>query len=400
VVNASLWLGEAAYSSDLSDSSDYARSDHLREQAKRLSPRMIDAVGLAAYLVGRSLIETSDVIRQKLKIVDVSSRNRNFIVRRDAGASYIVKQAVDRATAESIANEARVYQALGGSSAFRRGFCPAMLDFDDVEGVLVLELFPDALNLHEHYLRRGRFSRRTARRLGVALGMLHALPPAEGSPTHLPKVNAAPIPAWPWVFSLQRPDLPMMFEISQANIDLIRTIQNDVALSEGIETLIGSWTVDAMIHSDLRWENCLITAEERRELKIVDWELAGPGDACWDVGSIFGAYLGLWVQYLPIAAGASQESFVDGARYPLAAMRPAIEAFWRAYAKARGLDAVGAQRCLLRSIRFGAVRLVQGAFERMQSAGQLSGSAVCAMQLSRNMLARPEAAADLLGLAA
>jgi aminoglycoside phosphotransferase (APT) family kinase protein len=361
---------------------------------------MMNPVDLASYLIGRSLIGPSDIVEDKLKIVDVSSRNRNFIVHRNVGASYILKQAVDRATVESIANEARVYRALENSCGFRRGFCPEMLDFDDVEGVLVLELFPHALNLHEHYLRFGRFSRRIARDLGKALGTLHSLPAVNGFLEGDPKANMALSPAWPWVFSLHRPDLPIMFEISQANMDMIRTIQNDAAFSEGIDTLIGSWTVDAMIHSDLRWENCLITAEGRRDLKIVDWELAGPGDSCWDVGSIFGAYLGLWVQYLPIAANGSQESFVEGARYPLAAMRPAIDAFWLAYADTRGLDAAAARPCLLRSISFGAVRLVQGAFERMQNAGQLSGSALCAMQLSRNMLARPEAAAGLLGLAA
>ncbi len=360
---------------------------------------MLDPTNLPCYLISRALIGAGDVVGANLKIVDVSRRNRNFIVHRDAEASYLLKQGVDRVTVESIANEARVYRALESAGEFRRRFCPRLVDFDEVEGVLVLELFPDAPNLHDHYLRSGRFSRRTARALGEALGVLHTLPAP--FPESVPDWGAPTSPAWPWVFSLHRPDLSLVFEISQANLDLIRIVQNDAAFFDRIETLIGAWTADALIHSDVRWENCLIAAPDgRQELKIVDWELAGPGDPCWDVGSVFGAYLGFWLQFLPVTASSAPESFVEGARYPLAAMRPAIGAFWRAYAQTRRLDPAAARRCLLRSICFGAVRLVQGAFERMQDAGELIGAAVCSLQLSRNMLARPEAAAGLLGLVA
>jgi hypothetical protein len=367
---------------------------------------MLDPSNLAHYLIGRALIGPGDVVGADLKIVDVSRRNRNFIVHRNAGASYLIKQGVDRTTVESIANETRVYRSLesaparaGALRGFRR-FCPRLIDFDEGEGVLVLELFPDATNLHDHYLRCGRFAARTARALGEALGALHSLPVCEDAPKIVPESGltspARTSPAWPWVFSLHQPDLSMFCEISQANLDLIRILQNDAAFCDGIAALIDGWKAEALIHSDLRWENCLIV--ERTRLKIIDWELAGPGDPCWDVGSVLAAYLGFWLQFLPVTATSPSESFVQGTRYPLAAMRPAVAAFWHAYVQTRQLATAAARHCLVQSIRFSAVRLVQGAFEWMQDAGELTGTAVCALQLSRNMLVEPEAAGGLLGL--
>jgi hypothetical protein len=54
---------------------------------------------------------------------------------------------------------------------------------------------------------------------------------------------------------------------------------------------------------------------------------------------------------------------------------------------------------LLRSVQYGAARLLQTAFEELQMTDELTGTSVCMLQLSLNMLKQPEAAAvHLLGL--
>jgi len=63
------------------------------------------------------------------------------------------------------------------------------------------------------------------------------------------------------------------------------------------------------------------------------------------------------------------------------------------------LDTDAANRSLLRSVRYGAARLVQTAFEQMHTSMQLTGNIVCFLQLSLNILQRQEeAAAQLLGI--
>jgi hypothetical protein len=76
-----------------------------------------------------------------------------------------------------------------------------------------------------------------------------------------------------------------------------------------------------------------------------------------------------------------------------------LRRFWQAYVAAAGLDAVTARAWLSRAVRYGAVRLIQTAFEQSQPAALLTANAVAFLQLSFNILQRPEeAAVHLLGI--
>ena len=73
--------------------------------------------------------------------------------------------------------------------------------------------------------------------------------------------------------------------------------------------------------------------------------------------------------------------------------------FWQAYVRQMGLEDRVAWEWLLRSVCYAAARLVQTAFEQSQGAVQLTGNALCFLQVSLNMLQRPdEAAVHLLGI--
>ena len=80
-------------------------------------------------------------------------------------------------------------------------------------------------------------------------------------------------------------------------------------------------------------------------------------------------------------------------------MHPAIREFWEAYRKGRGFSRTESEDFVLSALRFGAARLLQAAFEQMQSSTVLTGNVVCLLQLSFNILQRPrEALVQLLGL--
>jgi hypothetical protein len=79
-------------------------------------------------------------------------------------------------------------------------------------------------------------------------------------------------------------------------------------------------------------------------------------------------------------------------------MRPAIGAFWHAY---RGGDGERDGLVLRRAAQFAAVRVLAAAYEESLTRNVLSGSAHFALQLSTNILRRPDQAiTHLLGLSA
>jgi hypothetical protein len=133
--------------------------------------------------------------------------------------------------------------------------------------------------------------------------------------------------------------------------------------------------------------------------KIVDWELADIGDAGWDLGAAFQSYLSSWVFSMPETEAGPAAALVERAQFRLEDMQPSIAAFWQAYKSARVLDETRARELLDRSLRYGAARLVQTAYEISINGAQLDVFAIRLLQLSENILANPqEAAENLLGV--
>ena len=110
-------------------------------------------------------------------------------------------------------------------------------------------------------------------------------------------------------------------------------------------------------------------------------------------------HLSFWLFSIPVTGEAPPERSLELALYPLSKMQPAISAYWQAYKSGMGLDPVTATEWLLRAVKYAAVRLIQTAFEHLQKAAEMTGSVICMIQLSLNILERPqEAVAFLLGI--
>jgi len=153
----------------------------------------------------------------------------------------------------------------------------------------------------------------------------------------------------------------------------------------------------------MKWDNCIIYAkpEENDELnlKIVDWELADLGDACWDVGAIFQAYLSFWILSMQMLGDPSPAQLVDMAQYPLEKMQPAIQTFWKTYVHTMQMDDTVSREWLERSVKYGAARMIQTAYECLSFSPQITANALCLLQVSLNILKSPqEAISDLLGM--
>jgi thiamine kinase-like enzyme len=203
------------------------------------------------------------------------------------------------------------------------------------------------------------------------------------------------------MLSIHRPTLALYHEISAANLQLIKTIQRFPQFGQHLDALRGGWTHTALVHYDIKWENLLVGrgSGSSLKLKIVDWEMAGLGDPCWDTGAMFGEYLSYWLLSIPITGSDPPDRFLEMARYPLATMQPAMRAFWQAYTARMNLDQETVSQWLMRSVGYAAVRLIQTAFEQSQAAVQLTGNALSFLQVSLNMMQRPlEAAVHLLGV--
>lgn len=360
---------------------------------------MLTQRAAALYLLERGFVSTESIVESDLVVADASRRNRNFKVIAERATCYLLKQGITADGIATIAHEAAVYQCLTSiENPELNRYLPRFFGYDPKEQVLIIEFLRDSQNLREYHDRRGHFPTTIAAALATALSALHRSNWVEAD-SDVGSLKLQP----PWLLSIHRPNLQMLQQLGGATFQAVKIIQRFPEFRELLDGLRREWVHDTLIHFDIKWDNCLIVAprsgSRKIDLRIVDWELAGVGDPCWDVGSVFNDYLSYWLGSIPIIGEIPSERFIELARCPLSKMHPAIRSFWESYVRCMGLDNATSAEWLLRAVRYAAGRLVQTVYEGLYHSNKLTGNAVCSLQVSLNILRRPqEAIVQLLGI--
>jgi aminoglycoside phosphotransferase (APT) family kinase protein len=201
-----------------------------------------------------------------------------------------------------------------------------------------------------------------------------------------------------WALTLPEPPHEVLLDLGAGALDLVARLQASAALCDRLGGLRDDMRADALVHGDLRWDNCLAVPapQGRRATRVllIDWELAGAGPAAFDVGTILAEHLRIWVGSIPIVEPSDPGRLASRATHPLLQMQPAMQAFWSAYRVARARPPA-----LRQVVECAAVRLLQAAVEHAGALSEASAHTVTLVQLADNMLREPEEAAlSLLGL--
>jgi len=366
---------------------------------------------IAHYLLGRGLLTFDSVVDGDFLVVEATSRNRNFKVIRTANPGYFVKQVktFEPQAVETMRYETACYWLSQNDPDFEplAALMPKFYDSDPARHALVIELLPEGGSLSEYHRQLGSFPVEVGVQLGRILGtyqreMGRRLRDGAKSNAFARRV--------PWILSLHQLNQNLFGQLSAANTQILNIVQSYPDFPQTLDRMSAGWRFDSLIHGDIKWDNLHVTiggaAEGGEEnaaggmnLRLIDWELADFGDACWDAGAVFQSYLSFWVFSMPAVAGVPAEQLVGSAQFPVEKMQPAIRAFWKTYVETRGLGSEEARDALERSVTYGAARMIQTAYEYMFHAPQITTSALYLLQLSLNILKSPgEATASLLAL--
>lgn len=352
---------------------------------------MLTEAEAVEYLLHRRLLTEVDVVHGGLVMHDLSRRHRNLACRTRDGAGFFLKQSDVRQSTKTLRREAESYRWLATNACgFAAQYVPRLRWFDPAHELLVLDYLDSVEPLNAPHGQESTASMEGAAALGRALGRLHESRVDESFPA----------PA-PWVFSVYEPRPELIAELSSAAVQVIEIIQQISNFGEVLHDLSASCTHGTAVHGDIRFDNCLLGVhegvEQSQRFFIVDWELAGGGDPCWDVGAAFCEYVGLWTRSLPGASFLSPAESVNLATCPLDSIRPCLATFWQTYAQQR--DRVANQAFLRRAVQFCGARLCQAAIESANASSRLTGTIVYTLQLAENILSHPgEAGTRLLGL--
>ncbi|MET0646830.1 MAG: hypothetical protein ABW208_09435 [Pyrinomonadaceae bacterium] len=375
---------------------------------------------IAHYLLGRGLLTFDSVVDGDLLVVEATSRNRNFKVIRTSSPGYFVKQVktFEPQAVETMRYETACYWLSHNDPDFEplAALMPKFYDSDPARHALVIELLPEGGSLSDYHRQLGSFPVEVGIQLGRILGtyqreMGRRLRDGAKSNAFARRV--------PWILSLHQLNQNLFGQLSAANTQVLNIVQSYPDFPQTLDRMSAGWRFDSLIHGDIKWDNLHVTVERadaeegveaeaegaqgqpegKMNLRLIDWELADFGDACWDAGAVFQSYLSFWVFSMPAVAGVPAEQLVGAAQFPVEKMQPAIRAFWKTYVETRGLSNDEARDALERSVSYGAARMIQTAYEYMFHAPQITTSALYLLQLSLNILKSPrEATASLLAL--
>ena len=333
---------------------------------------LLDASGVAAYLVDRGLIARGAESRVNVSII--SRRNHNLIVRLDGEPMWFVKQIRNPVpeVVESLAREAACYHFASREAklASLAELMPRHVFYDPDHAILVTQ-YLRAVNGAEALEALGSWDAELAVMIGACLGRLHALTwgatPIGPLRRHLPE-------QMPW--ALAPPGQ------AGRRAAVLSVFNNDREVAAVLGPLRREYRFSALIHGDARLENILLVEPAAnlgvKEIRLVDWELADIGDPAWDIASVLQHYAvrHIWSQDPGIPPVLAHKTFDE---------------FWTAYEAARGGLPPGERRL---AVRLTGVRLIQSAYEH-SVAGEAALARVDRIgRLAHLLLTRPDSRSD------
>jgi hypothetical protein len=357
----------------------------------------VDPENVLQYLAERRLTTVESAVDGDFMVLDQSSRNRNLKVLRRRSRGFFLKQSRSRsaAYARTVEREAACY-GLAASHPDLAGLAdllPRLHLWDKANGVLVLEMLPNAESLWEHHQRMRGFPLDVAGLQGERLGAFQ-----RQAERFQPQLEALGLfdRQVPWILSIHETHPQYLHQMSQGNVQLLQILQQYPRLTSALDALRRSWAPRMLVHGDVKWENlilCRASEDAPVELRMIDWEMADLGDDGWDVGAIFQAYWTFWIFMLPLGPGVTLDQAAAQSPWRMEDLQAALTTFWRSYARARGITGRTERRMLERTMSCAAARMVQTAYEAIQQSQRMTPQGLVQLQMSMNVLSDPAAAA-------
>jgi len=353
----------------------------------------LTAYNLPHYLLSKGLINAQALVEGDFAIAEAGRRNRNFKVLRRGAPGLFVKQVktTEAQAVTTIQREAAFYRTVHADPRFVaiRGLIPEFVHHDAQRHSLALRLTDNAESMQERHIREGKYSEAAAQVLGRALGQVHLQGAAMMSD---PATRAMFTCQIPWPLTFDQSGYQMLDALGPIGPALAAGIRQFPSLQPLLSALRSEWKFDSLIHNDMKWDNCLLKIQQDGdpELTIVDWELADLGDGAWDVGTIFKEYI------MAVLLNANMRESAPAQNYPppplltLESLQPSIQAFWQAYATARGLSGFEEHATLLRAVRLTAGRMIVGVLEYLGPSSQLGTLGTTMLQTSAGLLEAPQ----------
>lgn len=179
-------------------------------------------------------------------------------------------------------------------------------------------------------------------------------------------------------------------------LKLFALYQRYDSLDQAIAELGNSLKPSCVTHNDLKLNNILLVNDWEQNIgnntiRLIDWERCSWGDPAFDLGTLIGSYLRIWLSSMITNKTMSIDESLRTATTPLEVMQPSIANLVIAYLNHFPEILEHRSDFLQRVIQFAGWDLIIAIQSTLQYQKTFDNTGICMLQVAKSLLCRPEA---------
>jgi thiamine kinase-like enzyme len=346
-------------------------------------------------------IEDSTEINQST-VESLAAKNFNLLVTFPDNYKLLVKQErynLEGKTAGEFKSEYRIQEWLQQFPEQKslRPFLPELLHFDVENSIIIFRYLDDYRDLMDFYAKESSFPTEISSAIGTLLATIHRDTYEQENHRQFFESEANSqggnqVPRL--IKGLERITPEIFSSVPGDGLKFFALYQRYDSLGIAIAELGKAFTPACLTHNDLKLNNILLHTDWQQTnesiIRLIDWERSSWGDPAFDLGTLLGSYIQIWLGSLIVSKSLSIEESLGLAMNPLEQIQPSIAALTKAYLETFPEILKHRPDFLLRVVQFTGFALIQQIQAMIQYQKSFGNTGIAMLQVAKSLLCRPE----------
>ncbi|PSB27518.1 aminoglycoside phosphotransferase family protein [Chlorogloea sp. CCALA 695] len=352
------------------------------------------------YLVTQGLCNQSEPPLSKVE--PVAAKNFNLLLTFANGRKLLVKQ--ERHTQEGKAvgeflSEWRIQEFSQQFSElnYLRPSLPEVLHFDRENSIIIKSYLDDYRDLMDFYTKENSFNSEIAAAIGTTIATIHCETFNRQNYQDFfskNRENSANDQVTSLIRGLERISPEIFGLVPDDGLKFFALYQRYDSLGQAIAQLGNTFTPCCLTHNDLKLNNILLPNDWEQAsnpvVRLIDWERSAWGDPAFDLGTVIGSYVQIWLGSLVISNSLSIDESLRLAITPLDKIQPSIFALIQAYFCKFPEILEHRPDFLQQVVQFAGFALIQQIQAMIQYQKSFGNTGIAMLQVAKTLLCRPE----------
>ncbi|OUL25705.1 aminoglycoside phosphotransferase family protein [Nostoc sp. 106C] len=360
---------------------------------------ILNSDNVLTYLIEQYVCNQSDAI--PCTIEPITAKNFNLLLTIADNRKLLVKQErhnQEGKTAGEFLAEWRIQKFLQQFPSLNnyQHFLPEVLHFDEYNSIIIFRYLDNYQDLMDFYTKGNSFPTEIATAIGTILGTIHrdTFNNQEYQEFFSKSSDNLMVDQVSYlVRRLERVEPEIFGLIPDDGLKFFVLYQRYDSLGEAIAELGNAVIPSCLTHNDLKLNNILLQKDwqssSNHTIRLIDWERSAWGDPAFDLGTLIGSYVQIWLGSLVISNSLSIEESLRLAMTPLELLQPSIGALTQAYLNSFPEIEKHRPDFLQRVVQFTGFALIQQIQAMIQYQKYFGNTGIAMLQVAKTLLCRP-----------